>query len=679
MTRKIKILNRWVSFWILAIAYWLSYPAARAAVFDRPPGISMGGGGTTNYLAAGTNVVVVTNATLWTVNVPDLTAGTSTSATNANLTTVASEGAAVPYPSTITNSGIASYITGISVGVNGFNHNLPTDVILVLIGPDGTQCKLMEDCGSNALVGGPTHYADLLFTDTATAYVPAATIISGTYLPTVRGAVATPTAPANGPYSTNLTIFRGTTPNGIWSLYTFDGVALDGGYITNWTLTLVTGTLSDYARLSSASNSFVGSASWAGQASFADVVTPLLYISNVTASTVAKIGPDNTLTNYASGEALPALSGANLTALAEAAIPHRLTNIAVFSALNLGDTNAAANSLLNITTTSNHWFGLRDNNGTLFAHGVSDGTNGSQVNGIGLFRGYTNLPQSTYLAFQNTEGGLYPQGIIKQIFGSPDYFQIASLGSTNRLRLDSQSDLYLGVVNGGTFWLDNGNGSGVYFQPVANNTIYLGSGSNWWKNVFTWTNSPYVEAATYCYVTNTLTALADIVVGLSLQISNNKAIKWRDSGGTLRDQIILTGGDNLNIRNNATGGDVFIGTATSASSFRLFSTGDMLLSQPTTISTNLFVGNKINATNGVATFYRTSPTTITVAGSPVNWTNTTTVNVSVYVDGVSVTGTVGINGTTIFNTIGQCTVADVEPGDWVTITYTIGTPTAWYR
>jgi len=45
---------------------------------------------------------------------------------------------------------------------------------------------------------------------------------------------------------------------------------------------------------------------------------------------------------------------------------------------------------------------------------------------------------------------------------------------------------------------------------------------------------------------------------------------------------------------------------------------------------------------------------------------------------VSVTGTVGINGTTIFNTIGQNTVA-LQPGEWTTITYTLGTPTATWK
>ena len=73
-----------------------------------------------------------------------------------------------------------------------------------------------------------------------------------------------------------------------------------------------------------------------------------------------------------------------------------------------------------------------------------------------------------------------------------------------------------------------------------------------------------------------------------------------------------------------------------------------------------------------------APSSITIGASPVNWTNTFSKNVAVYVDGVSVTGTVAINGGTIFNTIGQNTVL-LEPNEYVTISYTIGTPTAKWK
>lgn len=101
---------------------------------------------------------------------------------------------------------------------------------------------------------------------------------------------------------------------------------------------------------------------------------------------------------------------------------------------------------------------------------------------------------------------------------------------------------------------------------------------------------------------------------------------------------------------------------------------------------NFDLAGTVNATNGYTSFKgnKAAPTAITVTASPFNWTNNAastgsgTNDLYVYVDGVSVTGTVGICGGTVFNTIGQCTVA-LQPGEWTTITYTIGTPTAAYK
>ena len=53
--------------------------------------------------------------------------------------------------------------------------------------------------------------------------------------------------------------------------------------------------------------------------------TASLSASNATPSTVAKIGADNTLTNYASGEELPPLSGVNLTGIPIGAIPSNVS------------------------------------------------------------------------------------------------------------------------------------------------------------------------------------------------------------------------------------------------------------------------------------------------------------------------------------------------------------------
>lgn len=85
-------------------------------------------------------------------------------------------------------------------------------------------------------------------------------------------------------------------------------------------------------------------------------------------------------------------------------------------------------------------------------------------------------------------------------------------------------------------------------------------------------------------------------------------------------------------------------------------------------------------TNSVASYSSNglAAATITIGASPVLWTNTTAKNVVVYADGISVTGTVGINGGTVFNTIGQNTII-LQPGEYTTITFTIGTPTARWR
>lgn len=86
-------------------------------------------------------------------------------------------------------------------------------------------------------------------------------------------------------------------------------------------------------------------------------------------------------------------------------------------------------------------------------------------------------------------------------------------------------------------------------------------------------------------------------------------------------------------------------------------------------------------TNGFASYRSNLLAAATVSfagGSPVNFTNPISSGVVVYVDGISVTGTVGINGGTVFNSIGQNTVL-LGPNEYCTITYTIGTPTATWK
>ncbi len=100
----------------------------------------------------------------------------------------------------------------------------------------------------------------------------------------------------------------------------------------------------------------------------------------------------------------------------------------------------------------------------------------------------------------------------------------------------------------------------------------------------------------------------------------------------------------------------------------------------------------IDLTNGVVYanrgFYSQSknllaPATISVGASPFSWTNyvsTAGTNVFVFVDGSGVTGSVAINGTTIYSALaGADATIPLQPGEYVTVTYTIGTPVMFWK
>lgn len=93
----------------------------------------------------------------------------------------------------------------------------------------------------------------------------------------------------------------------------------------------------------------------------------------------------------------------------------------------------------------------------------------------------------------------------------------------------------------------------------------------------------------------------------------------------------------------------------------------------------------IYAERGFASHSRNllAPQTISVGASPFNWTNevaTAGTNVFVFIDGSGVTGSVALNGTTIFSALaGADATVPLQPGEYVTVTYTIGTPTMTWK
>ena len=184
--------------------------------------------------------LVVTNSGQWigTVNFTFILGGTYTFANITAAITIPEFGAATPYPSTITVSGLNGMMGKTTVVLTNFVHTYPDDVDILLVAPDGWSALLLSDAGGGNAVAGVTLGID----DAATNSVPDRfTITNGLYRPTnfdTSDSLPSP-APAGG-YGTNLSTFTGGALNGVWSLYVYDDFFSDTGSLGGWSLTLTT-------------------------------------------------------------------------------------------------------------------------------------------------------------------------------------------------------------------------------------------------------------------------------------------------------------------------------------------------------------------------------------------------------------------------------------------------------
>ncbi|MPY90891.1 MAG: hypothetical protein GEU99_23625 [Luteitalea sp.] len=146
-------------------------------------------------------------------------------------------GPATPYPSTIEVTGITEPVSKISVTLHGLEHTFPSDVDLLLVGPEGQSVILLSDVGGADDISG----VEITFDDEAPTPVPTP-IVGGTFQPTnidVDDAFPGPAPPE--PYGAELSVFKIPDPNGTWSLYALDDVETDTGTIAGgWTLTVST-------------------------------------------------------------------------------------------------------------------------------------------------------------------------------------------------------------------------------------------------------------------------------------------------------------------------------------------------------------------------------------------------------------------------------------------------------
>jgi len=118
-------------------------------------------------------------------------------------------------------------------------------------------------------------------------------------------------------------------------------------------------------------------------------------------------------------------------------------------------------------------------------------------------------------------------------------------------------------------------------------------------------------------------------------------------------------------------------------------------------NSNVQVGLRVDtiASNDIAVFYRgttlvggvssngiyslvsnlVAPTAITFPNSTVNWTNPLNCNIELYIDNTAVTGTaIKKNGTQIFGGLSNDVTMHLQPGEFFSETYSVGTPSATF-
>ncbi len=171
-----------------------------------------------------------------------------TTFSNTNAITINDNASATPYPSSIVVSGMSGTIVSISVKINGFSHQFPSDVYMLLVGPGGQNLVFWGGAGGATQVSG----LDITINDAASSALSQNSLITGTYRPSDYEAqnglnVSFPSPAPASPYSkaaptgsgTLASNFAGTSPNGTWNLYVEDVESGFGGSISGgWSITI---------------------------------------------------------------------------------------------------------------------------------------------------------------------------------------------------------------------------------------------------------------------------------------------------------------------------------------------------------------------------------------------------------------------------------------------------------
>jgi subtilisin-like proprotein convertase family protein len=175
---------------------------------------------------------------------PTATPGTTTFSNTASLTMAGAAGGVgkgVPYPSTINATGVSGIITNVTAQLKSVTHPFPSDIDVLLVGPNGQTVMLMSDTGGSHSISN----VNLTLSDSAASSLTTGQITSGTYKPTNLNPTgdndAFPSPAPAKPYGIAFSAFNGTTPNGVWNLFVIDEYTADSGsFGGGWTINITT-------------------------------------------------------------------------------------------------------------------------------------------------------------------------------------------------------------------------------------------------------------------------------------------------------------------------------------------------------------------------------------------------------------------------------------------------------
>ncbi len=157
--------------------------------------------------------------------------------------TIPSIGSGIPLPSTVTIATDSNLsLASLELTLYNLTHGWPDDLDILLVGPTGAKSLLMSDVGGAFGISDST----ITFSSLASLSLPNSNqLLNGTYRPTdfEAGDIFSNPATPTGPYLADLSVFNGTNPNGVWSLYVQDdSYSSSNGYIDDgWSLSIATG------------------------------------------------------------------------------------------------------------------------------------------------------------------------------------------------------------------------------------------------------------------------------------------------------------------------------------------------------------------------------------------------------------------------------------------------------